>query len=73
MVFYLRRQLAAGQVMGRVVVVVLVLVVLVFKTYLNIPRWSWQRRQGIWKGSLEAKQLGEGSNPGESFKREIST
>ena len=61
--FYLRRQLAAGQVMGQVVVVVVV-VVLVFKTYLNISRWSRQRRQGSWKG---------GSNPEESFIREVRT
>ena len=37
MSFYLRRQLAAGQVMGPViVVVVVVVVVLLHKTFLNI-------------------------------------
>ena len=45
--------------MGRVVVVVVVvLVVLVFKTYLNISRWSRQRRQGNGKGSVERKICG---------------
>ena len=38
LLFYLRRQLAAGQVMGRVVVVVVVVVVLVFKTFTHISR-----------------------------------
>ena len=46
-----------------VVVVVLVVVVLVFKTYLNISKWSRQRRQGLGKG--------KGSNPEESFTREV--
>ena len=55
--FYLRRQLAAGQVMGRVVVVVVV-VVLVVKTFTNVFK-----SQGKIKGS----------NPEESFIREIST
>ena len=55
-----------GRVIVVVVVVVLVLVVLVFKTYLNISRWSRQRRQVFWKGSV-------GSNPEESFIREVRT
>ena len=37
--------------------VVVVVVVVVFKTYLNISRWSRKRRQGTWKGSVETKMF----------------
>ena len=59
--FYLRRQLAAGQVMGPVVVVVLLL----FKTYLNLLIWSCHGRgKG---GKVLGKAMSEGIQPRRKF------
>ena len=69
--FYLRRQLAASQVMGPVVVVLVVLVVLVvFKTFTHISIKSPGRGKEARKWE---RQCMKGSNPEESFKREVRT
>ena len=70
--FYLRRQLAAGQVMGPVVVVVVVVLV-DFKTFTHISSKiscsDFTFKIVFRVGSLEIL----GSNPEESFIHEVST